>query len=161
MVFRLVGIIGLTLLSLAVSAAPLGVHAALDKWLRDGGVRNYRYQAVGSMDRPSDWPGWLLVPAGADALNRAFLDRGLFPETVSLDWRRGSGAVLIFGSPPGQPGMQLIVDRDRQRPLVLRTAAGVTWTFTDYRSRPGRHTGIPGRIVRLGPYGVQTVLTPR
>lgn len=161
MVLRLVGIVGLTLLPLATTAGPVGVHEALGHWLQEDGVgSSVRYRPVGAMDRPDDLPLWLLRPSGPDALNRTFIRRALYPEATSLDWRRGTGAVLTFGSPPEREGMRLVVDRERERPLLLRTARGVRWSFHDYRSRSGRRTGIPGRIVRTGPDGSETVLTP-
>jgi len=157
MVFRLVGLIGLILLPATASATGPAVHQALGGWLADGGTSGTRYQAIGSMFSPGDLPRWLLRPQGADALNRHFLEQSLFPEAISLGWREGIGAVLVFGSRQAAGGGRLLVDRDRQQPAVLETAAGVRWEFLDYRSAPGRRTGLPGRLVRHGPDGDRTV----
>lgn len=161
MVFRLVGLIGLILLPLTAGASGPAVHQALAAWLADDGVAGARFRPVGAMSPPGDLPRWLLRPAGADALNRKFLDRGLYPEAVSLDWRDGVGAVLVFGARHPASGFRLVVDRNRQRPLELETTGGVRWRFRDYRSAAGRRTGLPGRIVRQGPDGERTVLTPQ
>ena len=161
MVFRFVGLIGLILLPATAGASEPAVHQALGAWLADGGTRGTRYSPVGSMFAPSDQPRWLLEPGGADALNQQFLERGLYPEAVSLDWRDGVGAVLIFGARHPQSGFRLVVDRQRQRPVELETADGVRWRFLDFRSAAGRRSGLPARLVRLGPEGDRTVYTPQ
>jgi hypothetical protein len=160
MVFRLVGLVGLTLLPAVATATEPAVHEALGSWLADDGVGETEYTPVGAMFAPTDRPGWLLRPGGADAVSRFFLERSLYPEAVSLDWREGLGAVLIFGARQPGGGFRLVVDRDRQRPVELETADGVRWRFLDYRSRAGRRTGLPARIVRLGPDGGRYVFTP-
>ena len=160
MVFRLVGLIGLTLLPAIATATEPAAHEALAGWLADDGVGQTEYTPVGAMFAPTDRPAWLLRPGGADALNRHFIERSLYPEAVSLDWREGVGAVLIFGSRQPGEGFRLVVDRERQRPLELETAAGVRWRFLDYRSRAGRRTGLPDRLVRTGPDGGRYVFTP-
>jgi|GEM_PF-4363941 len=149
------------LLPAAAGATEPAVHQALGAWLADNGTRDTRYSPIGSMFAPGDQPRWLLAPAGADALNQRFLERGLYPEAISLDWRDGVGAVLIFGARHPQSGFRLVVDRQRQRPVVLETADGIRWRFRDYRSAPGRRTGLPQRLVRLGPEGDRTVYTPK
>jgi len=161
MVFRLVGLIGLILLPAWAGAAEPAVHQALGAWLADGGTGSTRYRPVGSLFAPGDQPQWLLHPSGADALSRRFLDRSLYPEAVSLDWREGVGAVLVFGARHPGSGFRLVVDRGRQRPVALETAAGVRWELLDYHSEAGRRTGLPGRLVRHGPDGDRTVYTPR
>ena len=159
MVLRFVGLIGLTLLPFTAAAEP-AVHQALAAWLADGGSGTTRYKPVTATLASGDQPRWLLRPAGADALSRRLLDRGLYPEAVSLDWREGTGPVLVFGARHPGGGFRLLVDRDRQRPVALETGDGVRWRFLDYRSTPGRRTGLPGRLVRLGPEGDRTVYTP-
>ena len=160
MVYRLVGLLGLSLLPLA-AAADVAVHQALDHWVGDHGTRGATYAPKGRTQTPLDLPRWLLAPASAEHLARWFLERGLEPEAINLDWHREHGAIWVFGSAPGKPGPRLLVDRDRQRPLVLETLNGVRWEFADYRRRGTRHAGIPGRITRIGPEGGKTVLSPR
>jgi hypothetical protein len=160
MVYRLVGLLGLSLLPLT-AAADVAVHQALGHWVRDHGARGASYEAVDRSQTAPDLPRWLLAPASAEQLAAWFLARGLYPEAINLDWDREHGAVWVFGSAAGQPGPRLLVDRDRQRPLVLVTRNGVRWEFADYRRRGTRHAGIPGRITRIGPEGGETVLSPR
>lgn len=160
MVFRLVGLIGLTLLPWTAGAAEPAVHQALAGWLNDGGAGDTHYQPVTTLGSPDAPPSWLLRPEGADALNRHLLDRGIYPEAVSLDWREDLGAVLVFGNRHSGDGLRLLVDRDRQRPVELETGTGVQWRFLDYASSPGRRTGLPGRIVRQDAEGDRTVYTP-
>ncbi|KPV41415.1 hypothetical protein AN478_02230 [Thiohalorhabdus denitrificans] len=162
MVFRLVGIIGLTLLPWLAHAGEVSVHQALGKWLRDNGVGSASYQPKeGARGRPADWPEWLLRPKGADALNRHFLGRGIFPEATGLGWEEDSGAVRLFGARKEASGMRLAVDRDGQRPVLLRDADGVVWRFREVRQQNGRASGLPQEIVRTGPEGERTVYVLR
>ena len=161
MVFRLVGLVGLTLLPLFAAAEEVGVHQALANWIRDGGARGVPYRPVGGMAAPDRLPRWLLAPAGVDAVNAWFLDRSTYPEAANQGWTREWGAVWVFGRAAGQGGPRLVVDQDRHRPRVLETPGGTRWEFSDYRSHQGRDAGIPGRITRIGPEGEETVLTPR
>jgi hypothetical protein len=137
------------------------VHETLSEWLRDGGLGGAEYRARGLPERPADWPGWLLRPAGPDALSLAFLDRGLHPEATTLDWHTEHGVVAIHGVRGDETGLHLVVDRNRQRPLLLRTGAGTVWELRGYRPREGRLTGLPARIVRRGPEGEETVFRRR
>ncbi|HKJ87607.1 MAG TPA: hypothetical protein VKA48_03780 [Gammaproteobacteria bacterium] len=162
MVFRLVGLVGLILLSWSASAAEVDVHQALGKWLQDGGCGSATYQPEnGGGELPGDWPGWLIHPRDADALSTFFLRHGLYPEAVNLDWEKGLGVVRVFGTRQGQKGLRLIVDRGGERPVRLRTAKGVQWRFTNYQARPGRHAELPGRVIRIGPNGERTAFTVR
>lgn len=156
MVFRLIGLIGLTLLPLTATAGEPTAHRALSGWLADGGVGDTRYQPVTVIGSPEAPPSWLLHPKGADALNRQLLDRGIYPEAIGLDWRKGVGALLVFGAPHSGDGFRLLVDRDRQRPVELETTEGIRWRFLDFESRSGRRTDLPGRIVRQGVNGGRT-----
>ncbi|MFB6260605.1 MAG: hypothetical protein ABEJ96_06595 [Thiohalorhabdaceae bacterium] len=160
MVFRLVGLIGLTLLPVAAGATEPALHQALAGWLDDDGAAAMRYQPEAASGITQPPPRWLLHPQGADALNRKLLQRGMFPEAVNLDWREDVGPVLVFGARHSGGGLRLLVDRDRQRPVELETDNGIRWRFSDYESRPGRHTGTPERVIRLGNEGEKTVYTP-
>ncbi|MEF8794293.1 hypothetical protein [Thiohalorhabdus sp.] len=161
MVFRLIGLIGLTLLPLAASATEPALHQALGDWLADEGAGGTHFEpqqaTPGTPDNP---PRWLLHPDEADALNRILLQRGIFPEAVGLDWREEVGAVLVFGARHPGEGVRLLVDRDRQRPVELETDHGIRWRFLDYQSKAGRPTGLPDRVLRLDADGEQTLYTP-
>ncbi|MFA9459350.1 hypothetical protein [Thiohalorhabdus methylotrophus] len=162
MVFRLIGLIGLILLPGLASAAGVSVHTALGNWLSDNGIGTASYQTKdGSGGPPEDWPRWLLRPGDAETLNHHFLRRGIFPESVSLDWAEEPGTVRVFGVTGQRPGLRLLVDRGGEWPVLLRTSSGVRWRFTDFRERGGRVSALPGRIVRTGPEGERTVFTVR
>ena len=133
------------------------VHQALDNWLRDGGVADSHYRATGIPELPADWPAWLLRPAGPDALNRHFLEQGLTPEAVTLDWRKAEGVVAIFGRAEPDRGLRLVVDRDRERPVALHLRDGTTWRLRDFESAGDRRGALPGAIVRVAPDGSETV----
>lgn len=161
MVFRLVGIIGLSLLPALAAAGEVGLHQAMGKWIRHGGAGGVTYEPVGGMQTHGDVPRWLLAPAGPAAVSARLLDRSTYPEATSLAWDREHGAVWVFGALAEGHGLRLVVDRDRQRPLSLRTATGVRWVFSHYRQRGEGGTPVPGRLTRTGLDGAETVLTPR
>ena len=161
MVLRFVGLIGLMLLPGVASASGAGVHQALEGWIRTGGAAGVAYSPVNAREAPEDLPGWLLAPRSASNVSAHLLDRGVYPEATTLAWDPEQGAVRVYGALAGQPGLRLVADRDRQRPLALRTAAGVRWVFSDYRHRGDRRQAVPGRLTRITPEGGEIVLTPR
>lgn len=137
------------------SAAPrLGLPELLAGWARTGGVGETAYQGLAGAERGGDWPAWLLRPEAPDGLAAAWLERGLFPDAVTLDWTDGA-PVAVFGVPAGHAGRRLEVDRERGVPLLWRSASGAHWHFRQYRWRQGpqRRRLVPERIVVEGPDG--------
>jgi len=161
MVFRLVGLIGLILLPSGVAAGPIGMHEALRGWISDGGVGDTRYRVETGAGAPDQPPAWLLRPRDAEGPLQRFLQRGLYPEATTLDWREGSGPVLVFGHPRPGAGLRLVVGRDCQCPLILETPEGIRWSFSDYQDRSGRATPVPQRIEHRTADGKRTAFHPR
>ncbi len=161
MVFRLVGLIGLILLPSAGAAEPIGMHEALRGWISDGGVGNTRYRVEPGEAVTQQPPAWLLRPHNAEGPIQRFLQRGLYTEATTLDWREGSGPVIVFGHARPGAGLRLVVGRDCRCPLALETPEGVRWSFSDYQDRSGRATPVPQRIEHRTADGRQTAFHPR
>lgn len=161
MVFRLVGLIGLILLPSAVAAEPVGVQEALRTWISDGGSGDTRYRVETGEDGTQQPPAWLLRPRDAAGPIQRLMQRGLYPEAATLDWREDSGPVIVFGRARPGAGLRLVVGRDCQCPLALETPEGVRWSFSDYRSRSGRATPVPQRVEHQSADGRRTAFQPR
>jgi hypothetical protein len=140
----------------------VGLPEVLADWARAGGVGPLGYQGLGNAEQDKEWPGWLLRPQGPDELAAAWVERGLFPDAVTLNWTDGS-PVAVFGSLPGRAGRRLEVDRERGVPLLWKSAAGNRWHFREYewRESQGQRRLIPKRIVVEQAQGGQHVFVAR